>query len=284
MKLTFTFLLIASCIFCLAQPSFFQTQFRWDQPEFPQEFLQKYQIKSIKVHTYHNQDAPIGAEASGAFYEYDTQGNLIQMVETQYDDTSKIHDFLYSDRGVLRWQKIVDKVWNKTYRSGYRFTGNKTVFQVKSYQMLNNDEKMLLDTRQYVYDDDSMLVKILCFENDRLMRVHKFTYDDQKRTVKERFENGEEGLIKEVSYAYDEEGNIVRMTMQDETHKNDYSYTYNKDNQPETVSWKKDDIDKGLVKYTYNEAGMLQQMQRKVYASPSQSQGILQVFSYEVYQ
>ena len=283
MKRIFTFLLFASCIFCYAQPSFFQTQFQWDEPEFPQEFLQKYQIKSIKVQTYHNQDAPTGAVASGALYEYDDKGNLIQMIETQYDDTSKIHDFLYSDRGVLRWQKVVDKVWNKTYRSGYRFTSNRTVFQVKSYEMLNNDEKMLLDTRQYVYDEDSLLIEILCYENNRLMRVHKFSYDEQGRTIKERFENGEKDLIKEVSYKYDDHDNIIRMVMQDEN-TNDYSYQYNQDNLPTEVSWKRNDQDKGLVKYSYNEEGMLTQMQRKVYATPSQSQGVLQVFSYEVYE
>lgn len=282
MKHFFTFLFFASCIFCFAQPSFFQTQFQWDEPDFDQEFLQRYNIKSIKIQTYRNQDQVKGKVSSGAFYEYDTNGNLIQMVETQYEDTSRIHDFLYSDRGVLRWQKVVDKVWNKTYRSGYRFTRNKTVFQVKSYELLNNDEKMLLDTRQYVYGKDSLLTQILCRENNILTRVHSFTYDDKQRVIKEVFKNKNGDLIKEVSYEYDEKDNITRIITKD-THKHEYMYAYNPAGHPTKVVWKEDDQQKGTVSYSYNEQGMLLQMQREVFATPTQKQGIVQVFSYEVY-
>lgn len=283
MKHLFTSIFLASYIFCFAQPSFFQTQFQWDEPDFDQEFLLRNKVKSIKVQTYTNPDAPKGTVASGAVYEYDSDGNLIQMVETQYDDTSRIHDFLYSDRGVLRWQKVVDKVWNKTYRSGYRFTRNKTVFQVKSYEMLNNDEKMLLDTRQYVYDDDSLLIEIRCRENDRLMRVHKFTYDEKQRMTKEQFENGAGDTLKQVLYVYGKDDNILRITIED-TQKHDYIYTYNEAGDPTAVTWKQNNIDKGIVTYAYdNKTGMLTEMQRKVFATPTQSQGVLQVFSYEVH-
>jgi hypothetical protein len=286
------FLTLCISIICVSvsfgQSGFFQAEVQWDEPEFEQSFLLKHQIKSIEVRTYRNGGEARNEVFKGATYEYDDAGRLIQMIETQYDDTSKIHDFLYTDRGVLKWLDVTDKTWNKSYRSGYRFTGNKSVFQVKSYQMLRNDQRMLLDTRQYVYGTDSLLKAIISKEGLNTIRRHEYEYDAQRRVVLERFLVGKDGKVaKQVSYTYDEADNITRILVEEEgkngQEAHEYRYQYNASAKPVLVEWLKNTEKRGEVAYAYDEAGKLLRMERKVQTGEKQAAQLVQVYEYETF-
>ncbi|MEM7656271.1 MAG: hypothetical protein AAF399_09105 [Bacteroidota bacterium] len=284
------FLTLCFSVICVSlsfgQSEFFQTEFQWDEPEFEQSFLLQHQIKSIEVKTYHNGGETRDEVAKGATYEYDEKGRMVQMVETQYDDTSKIHDFLYSDRGVLKWLDVTDKTWNKTYRSGYRFTGNQNVFQVKSYELLRNDERMLLDTRQYVYSKDSLLKAIIFKEGLNTVRRHEYDHDPERRVVQERFLVGKENMwAKTVSYEYDDSGNITRILVEEQgkegKESHEYRYQYNPQDKPVLVEWLDNAQPKGKVAYTYDEAGKLLRMKREVQTLGKDAAQLVQVFEYE---
>ncbi|MCB0843602.1 MAG: hypothetical protein KDE26_10150, partial [Bacteroidetes bacterium] len=210
-------------------------------------------------------------------------GKLVQVVEVKSKDTSRVHEYLYTERGVLGWKVMRDKTWNKEYKQGYRFNPNKTVFQEKSYEMLHNDEVMLLNTKQYIYDDDSVLVAIKWMENNRLVKTHKYEYDENHNLLAEIFENGSGELIKKVDYNYNAMGLIARVT----TEKPDYPleefvYNYDVNGKTSQVLWRTGGELKGKVSYSYDQNGVLAKLDREMYQNTrNQPSHVCQVYQYE---
>ena len=282
-------LLMGSVTFSLAQTSALQPPSSWFAPKFDQSFVSRNSIKTIQIRSYSSMESPVDRYLSGCTYEYDVKGNLVQLVEIQAKDTSRVHDFIYTERGKLGWKKLTDKVWDKEYKSGIRLNKSQDVYQVKSYEMLENDEVMLLETRQYVYNADSALIGIKFLENNQLVKTHKYEYDNNGWVAKEIFENRTGSEIKSVSYKYNERGKVTYMAIStgkdtEQPSKQEYMYTYNKNGQQEEVKWIDNGILQGTVNYLYDDNGMLTQMHRVMNPESSASANFFQMVRYEKYE
>jgi hypothetical protein len=256
----------------------------WDEPQHKKAYIRQHNIRKIEVQTYDQAEPEEAHLQAISVYEYSDKFNLTQLIETQAEDTSRICKFRYTENGTLTWKYISDKSDQKTYKSGYRFNRNQTVFQVKSYEMLPQDQVMLLDTRQYVYDDEGRLSAIRCLENDRLLRVHRFGYDSQGRVIQERFETREGDLARQVDYVYDDTGRPQRITtLHAATNEQQaYVYAYDEKGLQTRIEWWTNDQIKGSVDYAYDESGKLTHMNRVMQpSSGDEPQASLQVYRYE---
>ncbi|MDX2245552.1 MAG: hypothetical protein SF052_02165 [Bacteroidia bacterium] len=283
MKHVFTPLIVLLLgINCLAQPLSFSEKVKWDTPQFSQSFILRNDIKAIHVKSFEGKIEPAGNFSSGVSYEYDSRGNLIQVVEVSSKDTSRVYDYKYTASGVLGWQHLKDNVWNKSYKSGYRFNSHKKVFQVKSYEMLHNNEVMLLHTKEYVYDDDSTLIAVRWMENSRVVKINRYEYE--KGNLKsETFENGNGSLVKKIIYDYNSDGLIAKVTTKQELNSlgEQYVYDYNTRGDITRVEWLSEGSLKGTVTYTYDNTGMLVKMNRDMIDPKSPDAHFCQVFEYE---
>lgn len=281
-------LLIGGVTSSFSQTSTLQPPSSWFAPKFDQSFVSRNGIKTIHIRSYTSVQSPVDRYLSGCTYEYDVKGNLVQLVEIQAKDTSRVHDFIYTERGRLGWKKLTDKVWDKEYKSGIRLNKSQDVYQVKSYEMLENDEVMLLETRQYVYNADSLLIGIKFLENNRLIKTHKYEYDKNGRVAKEIFENRTGSEIKSVSYKYNERGKTTYMAIltgkDKELSKQEYMYAYNKNGQQSEVKWVDNEVLQGTVNYIYDDNGMLTQMHRVMNPEGSVSANFFQMVRYEKYE
>lgn len=273
----------------LAQVTPFEPQVDWDDPTFPQQQVKKHNIKAIRISTFElGGRSTNGAYQAGVSYHYGQDGNLLRQVETDHsqEDTTQVHQYEYSTRGVLCWQTTEDKRWKRTYRSGYRFTGSGAPYQVKSYELLRNDERMLLKSRQYIYADDSILSAIRLLENHRVVRVHRFQYvaDFPGLVSREIIENGDGELIKQVTYAYDSLNLIAHVVMTEANgDRSEYRYAYNGQNQPKRIEWWQGENLIGLVLYEYNELGLVAHLNQTLYPNTPQQHSRYKVFEYETY-
>lgn len=282
MKHVFTpLILVLFGINCLAQPFSLREKSTWDKPEFSKAQILRNSIKTIHVKSFKGQQDPSGSESAAITYEYDSDGKLIHVVEVAKKDTSKVYEYQYTERGVLGWQRVVDKVWNKSYKSGYRFNTYQKVFQVKSYEMLHNDEVMLLNTKQYVYDDDSSLIAIRWLENGRVVKSNEYEYKNGVMSS-ETFKNGNGDIMKKISYDYNSDGYIARVTTdQPGEPLEEYEYAYDARGNTTRVEWNSGGELKGTVNYTYNDLGMLVKMNRTMIEDDKSEAHFCQVFEYE---
>lgn len=288
--LIFALLVIGGVTSSFSQISSLQPPSSWFAPKFDKSFISRNGIKTIHIRSYSSSQAPVDRYLSGCTYEYDVKGNLVQLVEIQAKDTSRVHDFIYTENGKLGWKKLTDKVWDKEYKSGIRLNKSKEVYQVKSYEMLENDEVMLLETRQYIYNSDSMLIGIKFLENNQLIKTHKYEYNKDGRVAKEIFENRSGSEIKSVSYKYNERGQTTYMAISTGKEedavpiKQEYMYAYDKNGQQSEVKWLKNEVLQGTVNYIYDDNGMLTQMHRVMNPESSGSANFFQMVRYEKYE
>ncbi|MEO0472358.1 MAG: hypothetical protein AAF206_22230 [Bacteroidota bacterium] len=269
MKQLFTLLilLVAVSLAGMAQTTGFFRNTSWESLQFDRRFLLTNQIKAVHVTSlqFHGKELP----KSEALLQFDASGNLKHHIELVQNDTSKVQDFFYTSKGTLGWTHTRDKVWNKKYKSGYRFNRNQSIFQVKSYEMLRNDEVMLLDTRQYVYNTDSLLTDIRFLESGKVVKTQKYDYDKVGRVTAERFLNREKEEYKSIEYVYNESGQLEKITTR-EGNQRAHVYEYNQSGNPVKVEWlegQKDAEDEKLeliatVSYEYDTKGRLVEMAR----------------------
>lgn len=266
----------------------------WDKMPFSEKELILGQVKAVHVKSYLPNQVKKGAFFQGTSYSFSSAGKLTQQVELDYQDTSRVDKFIYTERGVLGWQKTTDKIWNKIYRSGFRFSRNQKVFQVKSYEMLRNDERMLLDTRQYIYGEDSLLSTIKILENRKVVKQHHFQYDPMRRMQLETTLNTSGDTIQQVAYGYDEAGRVIETRILKEGQVRIYQYEYAPNGKPERIEWREPalvaDTDgrrasvlKGYVSYVYNPEGMLSRMDRIAEPNSDQASHLVKIFEYERY-
>ena len=286
MKHVFTpliFLILGFSCVAQKQSDAIRTKIKWDAPNFTRSFVLRNNIKAIHIRCFNDKKEPVGEYQSGTTYEYDSKGNIHQVVEIKRKDTSRIHDYVYTARGVLGWKVVKDRTWNKKYKKGFRFNQNKKVFQEKSYEMLHGNEVMLLNTKQYIYDDDSVLVAVRWMENNRLVKTTKYEYDQNYNITSETFENGSGELVKKVSYNYNAMGLIAKVaTEQVDIPLEEYVYDYDTNGKATMVLWKTGGELMGKVAYTYDQNGVLARMNREMYQkSKNQPSHLCQVYEYE---
>lgn len=272
-----------------AQVDAFEPQVRWDSPDFSTEWLQANHIQSVHIASFEVGPKQRGeAYQSGVAYHYNRDASLIRQIETgkSWTDTVKVHRYKYSNRGVLCWETTEDRRWKRTYRAGYRFNGSGDPYQVKSYEVLRNDERLLLESRQYIYADNGALATIRLMENRHMVRAHHFYYVEGEPDLvhREVIENGKGELIKQVTYAYDEQDRVAHVVMTEATGKrSEYRYSYNPQNQPLRIEWLEGEKTIGLVLYEYNERGWVTHMSQNLYPGTPQQRSRYKVFEYDLF-
>lgn len=255
----------------------------WESPNFDKFFVMKNRIQSIEVQSY-EEIQKIKQPLQATLYEYDPKGNLVHVVETQQKDTSRIQNFTYTQNGTLTSKVVTDKVWDRNYKSWYRFNRMRKVYQVKSYELLRNNETMLLDTKQYVYNEDSLLTAVRFLENNRLLRTQEYEYDDKGRVISEAFINRSNIQERKILYTYNNDNQLTRVkTVTGETNVSEYIYVYNELGNPVEVQWRENGLLIGTVTYDYNEKGLLTRMERSVNEADSPESVFVRVFDYKTF-
>ncbi|MEM6807152.1 MAG: hypothetical protein AAF696_37465, partial [Bacteroidota bacterium] len=181
MRKIFTLLiLLVLCSMAYSQSFPFEiTQTSWYPKDFDESFVRRNNIKAINVKTFSSHNTLQKQHDAARTFMFDAEGQMVQFVELGLTaDTAQIREYDYNDRGLLRWEVREDKVYNKSYKSGYRFDGNKNIFQVKDYEMINKEEVMLIESRQYIYDTDSQIVAIKFKHKNKLKQTQRFTNDE----------------------------------------------------------------------------------------------------------
>ncbi len=289
MKHIFTlslFLLALSSTFAQVVP--FEPQVDWYDPTYTAKQVKENRIKTIRISSYEVKPQQRGNSfQSGVFYRYNSDGQLLHTVKTvkSVHDTAEVQAYEYSQRGVLCWQETIDRRWQRTYRSGYRFNGHGKPYQVKSYEILQNQERMLLKSRQYIYDDDSTLQAIRLLENHQIVRVHEFAYlSDQPALVgREVIKDGDDNVVKQVTYAYNEHSLIAHVVMTEAYgDRSEYRYHYNEQNQPTRIEWWQGEKLIGLVLYEYSQQGLVTHLNQTLYPNTPQQHSRYKVFEYEI--
>ncbi|MEL6254850.1 MAG: hypothetical protein AAFR87_22785 [Bacteroidota bacterium] len=283
MRNIFTLLItLAICTASYGQSFPFKiTESSWYPKDFDGSFVRRNNIKAINVKSFPSLYSLNAKQEATRTFLFDEEGQMIQFVELGKNDTSQIREFDYNDRGVLRWELKEDKIYNKSYKAGYRFDGNKNIYQVKNYEMINKDDVMLIESRRYIYNADSQLVAIKFLQNNQVKQVQKFTYDELGRTTSESEEDAVGAMKKKVSYAYNEMDLLVQVKTETGTDNVvEYNYVYNVAGNPIEAEWKENGVQMGVMSYVYDKNGMLVQMNRVLNQAPGVQHASSQVFEY----
>jgi hypothetical protein len=288
MKKFFTFAFIAVLFF---PPTFGQVpktllkvrSSTWDKPFFEPEAVAKNNISAIRVTSSQqvgNRSLQTGKHLA---YRFDDRGNMVQFAACKDQDTSYLEAFAYTESGGMKWSQIENKSWNKTFKEGYRLNRNKTVFQAKSYEVVNRkaDEVVLLHTKQYVYLDgkDSLLQTIRYLENERLVKQERFNYDQQDRLADELMLDSRGDTLKHIAYSYSPQDLLTRIVTREGVNVKESNYTYDTKGNPTRVQWLENGQIKGMITYTYDAEGMLTEMQQTI--DERKSANTVHTFEYE---
>ncbi len=287
MKRLFTFVLSLVLLpFVHAQESSSPFSESWDFPFFQSEMIANQSIRAV----YTNSNGTAALRGSGAYkyqkgksYIFDAKGNITKLIEMEGQDTTRITTYAYTESGLKKEELIEDRSWNKTYKSRYRFTRNKNIYQIKSYEMINEQDAMLLNTHNYIYEGDR-LVSIRYFAQNELIGHKDYDYDSQGRLLA-AFEYGlNERIEHSVFYTYDNRGRRISIVNEDNTNngKEAFQYVYDLEGKLIEANWNKNDQLKGRAIYIYDPNGRMIEMQTKM---PPQSSGntLHTVFEYDYY-
>jgi YD repeat-containing protein len=270
-------------LFCFSQ-SAPQDEYRFFEPE-PQEIVASApSVKSVQAKEF--QLTPYGRKQDAGnleLFEFDSLGHLVRQVEIENHDTSRVRSLHYSQPGFLAWEKVDDKALAKSYKTGYRLNPDRSVFQTKNYELLNEKSAMLLDTRMYRYNESGKKQTVFSLSNNNLNESHHFKYDDQGRLVEEIFKNREEEVIRTIKYAYNDLGLRTKIEKTDfwrTEHKEIFTYTYNEQARLLQVVWETNGKEKGKMQYEYDEEGTFLQRIRK---SVDGNKEVIKEFNYEFF-
>lgn len=285
MKRYFTFACIAALFhlsFGQAPKTFIKVRSNtFDKPFFEPEAVRNKNIKAIRVTTLGKASSlRLGKDLA---YKFNDQGNLVQYVELKNQDTSYVEAFSYTESGAMKWSQIDNKSWNRTYREGYRHNRNRTVFQAKSYEVVNEaeDEVVLLHTKQYVYLEgkDSVLQTIRYLENERLAKQETFAYDENDRLQDEVTLSSRSDTLKHISYTYNNQGLLTNIMTREGVNIKESSYTYDVNGNPTLVQWLENSQVKGTIAYSYDDEGKLTEMKQTI--EERKTANSVHIFEYE---
>lgn len=255
-----------------AQDSSKPTPANWSSPFIHNNLMQNFANQHVKA-IYSNSDGVSAMRGGGTVryeesksYFFDEKGQLTTVVELEGQDTARVITYSYTTNGSKNWETIEDKSWNKVYKSGYRFNGNKNIYQVKSYEMINDHDAMLLQTANYVYDDKGRLESIRYMEHHHMVKRRDFTYDHQNRLDGEFEYDDREDLLESVVYTYDSRGRCTRIVNTNNVEESHHIYRYVYDMYDKLIeaSWEENKKLKGRALYVYNAGGRILEMQTEM--------------------
>ena len=252
----------------------------WDSVSVEEDKMKFLEYSEVEVTTFQVQKNQRRAPISREIRSYDKEGYLNQMVKLERRDTSMVQQYHYS-RGKLGWTETEDRVWNRSYVKQVRLTSHKAPYQIKSYELLNNDQRLLLGTRQYIYDKDSSLIAIRILENRQIVQTHRFEYDQDKMLVKETFEDAQSRVMEEVAYRYDMMGFVQQVVINKAGVTDVYTYQYDEKGLPIQALWKRDGLTKGLVSYQYNQSGLITEVKQITDVEQPSEHQLVKVVSYK---
>ncbi len=228
-------------------------------PSFQETYLLEHGIKSVEIRTTKTLARGQQLPSQAVVREFNPTGQLAREVNLRpSSDTARVASYHYNANGLLGWKQITDMEWGKTYRTGYRFNSDKQVFLIRDYEMLANEQVMLLETRQYIYDEQDRLTAIRWKQGTTLTKVHRYSYHPDGAVAEERFENGLEEVQKIVRYEYYPDGNIQRILYTDANGQaTSYLFTYDEKGLPTRVEWKQSEENQGSLAYQYSPDGLL---------------------------
>lgn len=258
----------------------------WEAPDFDWAFMQKNNIEAIQIRTYLVEGHQQPSFSKGEDLKLDSQGKVMTLtrMEGNLEDTVLKQILAYHSNGLPTWTETKDLRFHRTYRSGYRHTGADGIYQVKSYELLPNRDRLLLQARQYIYDgpDNSLLRAIHTLENRQVVEVHSFDYDAQKRVVAERIEDSRGEVTKTTHYEYDQDSRITRVEIAELGRATDfYIYTYNPMGQPMEIKWMSAGQVKGITRYEYDPEGRVAHLSRTLDPETSREKSLYSVYEYQ---
>lgn len=168
---------------------------------------------------YNVQDIPFDKVT----YEYDKKGNLIKENIFLREETIQfVTSYRYDEKNRKIEETSHDGKGNFIYRTNFEFNGDK----LASVETIDSDEKTLVKIDKYTYDNNGNRVKEYSFRTaDKLETVEDYTYNENnKRTSWVLTQNNE--LKAKITFSYDEKGNLTESITSD-----------SKDNQLEAVSY-----------------------------------------------
>ena len=239
----------------------------WGDLEFHEDFIQKSNIRSIRVRQYTSRPSARAALKQGVDMDFDSKGRLVSRASLGQSgtDTSSTETLHYHGNEVLGWTEVQDHQFDRTFRTGYRFTADHDLYQEKSYEILPNDNRLLLQSKQYVYadGDENLLRAIRTLENNQVVEVHSFDYDHSGKVVAEIVEDSRGELIKTTRYEYDQENRIAVVSIEELGQVTSrYLYSYNNAGQPTRIEWFQGNTLKGIALYEYDERGRVSHLSR----------------------
>ncbi len=251
-------------------------------PEFSSMYLMMNGIESVQINTIKELKPGVNILESSLVREFSPAGKLQREVELKAEeDTSRISSFFYNDNGFLGWKQETDVRWGKVYRTGYRFLSKDQVYQERDYEMLANEQVMLLETKQYVYNEEGKVLSISFKQGSKTIKKHNFTYNDLGQVQSETSTTGTGELIQSVSYEYYENASLSKVVLLNEDGVSSvYTFVYDDAGLPTKIDWNRDEEVTGTIVYEYDEQGTLTAMEQ----SSSDAVTVRRSFSYEKFQ
>lgn len=286
MKHLITVLLLSSlCSNLIAQLNNFYEINGWLIPKPTHEFVKQFQVRALHIQTTGTAPSRGGGLtelASGKILYFNQEGNTIKEMEIHEQDTTFIKEWIYTENGLPRWEYAQDRIWNKEYRTAYRFNRDETIFQIKSYEMLGKEEMMLVDTQHYIYGRDN-LHTIRSLSRDEMQEEHHFLHGEDGRLYREEFIDKSGQVIRYIAYEYDALGRLISTkeknisSFSDELH--EYIYQYKNDGKISQVAWKENGVLRGTGTYQYDVMGKLIRIERIMHGT-TESEEIAELISF----
>jgi len=223
-------------------------------PDFNWEFMGRNKIQKLELTSFKllstGGELPLDIRE---WYTFNEKGKIDSYGKIERGDTTEEHTYAYTERGMLKWVIVEDKKWSRKYKSGFRFNQDKTIFQVKSYESITEEEVMLLDTKEYFYSDSKQsMIKVIV--SDKVTKVHKFQYDDKDRLVAEKLEQPAGSIVQDTRYVYDNANNITNIVQKGNKNENRV-FSYDKKGNILQIDWKEGPNQS--IAYEYDERGDL---------------------------
>lgn len=234
----------------------------WDWPTISKEYVQTLRLK--KLYIYSSGNAPLrgGGEFTyhtAKFMEYDRNGNITTEGELVGADTTLMKDYYYSEKNLLSWEYIEDRVWNKKFKVGHRYNCDGTRFQTKTYEYLNENDLMLVDTRYYVWDKRKgtpELKEIKIVERSQVVEKQVFQKSKDGLTLLIEVQSPEEEILKTVQIDFQKDQQPSRILKEGEN-KEEFRYAYDINGNLLEINWYENQESKGFISYEYDGSGKI---------------------------
>lgn len=252
MMKTFTLLLLACTLHPLVWAQSADPDFLAGDLPLDARFIAQNRVKSVRI----VQESPGQRSAPTQIrLDYNPNGQMVQRLKLREADTALFQTFRYSKDGLLAWEITVDNDWNRVTKSDYRFNGDSTLFQIKSYEMLRT-EVMLVGSQQFIYQGSTQPAVVRYYDGVSLLKTVKYAYDEAGRKVREQVFSPDGKLTESIAFIYDEAHRLTRV-VRTAQRVSETVIAYNAAGRIERVeSWESGKLQE-WVDYEYNGEGFL---------------------------